>query len=138
MPQHRLMPRSVKSAMRISAGGCIAALAVSAVTIQATADEVWPWIAQLGPGRGGFYSYDWLENVAGADIHSADTVVDRWQQVAVGDVVNLARRRPGTQKTRPWWCHDPGGRDRRRGRCAPRCQPAQRPTVKICGHGQEH
>ena len=38
-----------------------------------------PWIAQLGQGRGGFYSYDFLENLVGCDIHSADRIVPEWQ-----------------------------------------------------------
>ena len=33
-----------------------------AVTIQAPVEQVWPWLAQLGQDRGGFYSYEWLEN----------------------------------------------------------------------------
>jgi hypothetical protein len=36
-----------------------------AVTVHTGADAVWPWIAQLGQGRGGFYSYDALENLTG-------------------------------------------------------------------------
>jgi hypothetical protein len=54
------------------------------------ADQVWPWIAQLGQGRGGFYSYDALENLVGCDIHSADRVVPEWQDLKVGDQVKLA------------------------------------------------
>ena len=49
--------------------------ATRAITVRASAGQVWPWIAQLGQGRGGFYSYDFLENLAGCDIHSADRVV---------------------------------------------------------------
>jgi hypothetical protein len=63
--------------------------ATRAITIRASADRVWPWIAQLGQGRGGFYSYDFLENLLGCDIHSADHVVPGWQEVAVGDKVKL-------------------------------------------------
>lgn len=33
-------------------------IATRAITVRAEADHVWPWIAQLGQGRGGFYSYD--------------------------------------------------------------------------------
>jgi hypothetical protein len=51
---------------------------------------VWPWIAQLGQGRGGFYSYDFLENLVGCDIHSADRIESEWQDVGVGDQVRLA------------------------------------------------
>jgi hypothetical protein len=61
-----------------------------AVTVHARAVDVWPWIAQLGQGRGGFYSYDGLENLIGCDIHSADRIVPAWQDVAVGGQVRLA------------------------------------------------
>jgi hypothetical protein len=60
-----------------------------AITIDAPPAAVWPWIAQIGQGRGGFYSYDALENLAGYDIHSADHVESAWQDVAVGDEVHL-------------------------------------------------
>lgn len=63
--------------------------ATRAITVHAGGDGVWPWIAQLGQGRGGFYSYDFLENLVGCDIHSADRVVREWQAVDVGDQVDL-------------------------------------------------
>jgi len=68
--------------------------ATRAITVRASTDEVWPWIAQLGQGRGGFYSYDFLENLVGADIHSADRIVPEWQDVGVGDEVRLAAEVP--------------------------------------------
>jgi hypothetical protein len=64
-------------------------IATRAITVRASADQVWPWIAQLGQGRGGFYTYDFLENVVGCDIHSADRIHPEWQGVAVGDEVKL-------------------------------------------------
>ena len=64
--------------------------ATRAITIRAPADHVWPWIAQLGQGRGGFYSYDFLENLVGCDIHSSDRIVPEWQETEVGDEVRLA------------------------------------------------
>jgi hypothetical protein len=65
--------------------------ATRAITIHAAADDVWPWLAQLGQGRGGFYSYDWLENlVAHVDIHNADRIVPEWQHISVGSEVALA------------------------------------------------
>ena len=64
--------------------------ATRAITIGAAAGQVWPWIAQLGQGRGGFYSYDFLENLAGCDIHSAGQIVPGWQDVKVGDQIRLA------------------------------------------------
>jgi hypothetical protein len=67
-----------------------------AVTVHARPAAIWPWIAQLGQGRGGFYSYDALENLVGCDIHSADRVVPEWQDVVVGAQVRLA---PGVAMT---------------------------------------
>ena len=64
--------------------------ATRAITVRASADQVWPWIAQLGQGRGGFYSYDFLENLAGCDIHSADRIIPGWQDIKIGDEVRLA------------------------------------------------
>jgi hypothetical protein len=63
--------------------------ATRAITIRAATDEVWPWIAQLGQGRGGLYSYDVLENLVGCDMHSADRIVPEWKDVAIGDEVKL-------------------------------------------------
>lgn len=63
--------------------------ATRAITIRARADGLWPWIAQLGQGRGGFYSYDFLENLVGCNMHSADRIVPEWQSVDVGATVNL-------------------------------------------------
>jgi hypothetical protein len=60
-----------------------------AVTIVASPDEVWPWLVQMGQGRGGLYSYDFLENLIGCDIHSADHIVDEWQHVTVGELFRL-------------------------------------------------
>jgi hypothetical protein len=64
-------------------------VATRAITVPAAAEQVWPWIVQLGQGRGGFYSYDVLENLVGCDIHSADRVVSQWQDLKVGDQVKL-------------------------------------------------
>ena len=64
-----------------------------AITIDAPPAEVWPWIVQLGADRGGFYSYDWLEDRFGLDIHSAGDIHPEWQNLAVGDVVYANRAR---------------------------------------------
>jgi hypothetical protein len=64
-----------------------------AITINAPREEVWPWIVQLGADRGGFYTYDRLENLFGLDIHSADRIVEQWQDLEVGDVVHADRAR---------------------------------------------
>lgn len=63
-----------------------------AISIPASARTVWPWLAQIGEDRGGFYSYSWLERALGAVIHNADHIHPDWQQLHVGDTVWLARR----------------------------------------------
>jgi len=60
-----------------------------AVTVRAPAEDVWKWLVQIGQDRGGFYSYDWLENVAGCHIHSADEIHDEWQDRSAGDTLML-------------------------------------------------
>ncbi|HEX6248965.1 MAG TPA: hypothetical protein VFZ64_13925 [Nocardioidaceae bacterium] len=60
-----------------------------AVTVHAPAEEVWRWLVQLGQDRGGFYSYDWLENLAGCRIHSADRVHEEWQHLSAGDPMTI-------------------------------------------------
>lgn len=45
------------------------------ITIDAPAAAVWRWLVQIGADRGGFYSYDRLENLFGLGIHSADEIV---------------------------------------------------------------
>lgn len=64
--------------------------ATRAITINAPSSHAWPWIAQLGQNRGGFYTYDWLENLVGIDIHSSNVIVPELRIRAVGDEVNLA------------------------------------------------
>jgi hypothetical protein len=58
-----------------------------AVTIGAKPADVWPWLAQIGQGRGGYYSYDWLENMAGLKMKSAGGINPEWQQLKVGDII---------------------------------------------------
>ena len=53
-----------------------------AITVNAPRETVWAWLAQLGCGRGGWYSYDLLDN---GGQPSADRIVAEWQSVAVGD-----------------------------------------------------
>jgi hypothetical protein len=65
-------------------------IATRAITIRAGVDHVWPWIAQLGQGRGGFYSYDRLENLVGCNIHSSNRILLEWQDIKVGDEIRLA------------------------------------------------
>jgi hypothetical protein len=62
---------------------------VHAVTIDAPVEEVWPWLAQLGQDRGGFYSYEWLENLAGCEMKNADRIHPEWQHRELGETVHL-------------------------------------------------
>ena len=68
----------------------------NATTINATPDQVWPWVAQLGDTRAGFYSYTFIENRVGAitgasgyavKYKNADRVVPEWQNPAPGDSI---------------------------------------------------
>jgi hypothetical protein len=65
-----------------------------AIGIKAPIDLVWPWLVQMGPGRAGAYTYDWIENLFGLNMHSADTIVPELQQLAVGDAWRLGSRGP--------------------------------------------
>ena len=60
-----------------------------AVTVNAPVDAVWPWLAQIGQDRGGFYSYSWLENLAGCNLQNADRIHEEWQHREVGETVLL-------------------------------------------------
>jgi hypothetical protein len=64
--------------------------ATHAITVKAPPNKVWPWLVQLGQGRGGFYSYDWIENMMGLDIHTADRILAEHQTLAVGDLIPLS------------------------------------------------
>jgi hypothetical protein len=62
-----------------------------AVTIGAPADVVWAWLIQHGQDRAGFYSYDWLENLVGADIHNVDELRSEWQERSAGEGIPMSR-----------------------------------------------
>lgn len=64
-----------------------AVVSTRAITIDAPPPAVWPWLVQMGSGRGGAYTYDWIENLFGLGMHSAETVHPEWQNLAVGDVI---------------------------------------------------
>ena len=56
-----------------------------AITIHAGADRVWPWLAQIGQDRGGFYSFDLLENLVGCRMPTVDVLRPEKQTWALGD-----------------------------------------------------
>jgi hypothetical protein len=53
-----------------------------AISIAAPPERVWPWLVQIGYGRGGWYSYDWLDNDG---TPSAGRIDPELQRLAVGD-----------------------------------------------------
>lgn len=65
-------------------------LNTTAVTIQAPIDTVWPWLLQMGQGKAGLNSYEFIENrLLGCDMRNSDRLVPEWQDVQVGDPVRL-------------------------------------------------
>jgi hypothetical protein len=60
------------------------------ITINAPIEDVWPWVVQMGQGRGGFYTYQFLENIAGCQIVNADRILPEHQQIPLADGVSLA------------------------------------------------
>src|SRR5450631_2754957 len=60
-----------------------------AITIDAPPHAIWPWLVQMGSGRGGAYTYDWIENIFGLGMHSADEILPQFQDVKVGDELPL-------------------------------------------------
>jgi hypothetical protein len=82
LPGDRLVPNANSTATR-------------AITVKALPERVWPWIAQIGQGRAGFYSYAWLENLFGCQIVNAETIHPEWQDLRAGDAVRLHPKVPG-------------------------------------------
>lgn len=60
-----------------------AAIDTRAITIDAPPEAVWPWLVQMGFGRGGWYSYDRLDMQG----RSADAILPEHQSLAVGDII---------------------------------------------------
>jgi hypothetical protein len=72
-----------------------AIVSTRAITIAAPPCDVWPWLVQMGPGRGGAYTYDWIENLFGLGMHSADAIHPEWQGLAPGDEIPGRASLPG-------------------------------------------
>jgi hypothetical protein len=68
-----------------------------AITIDAPPAAVWPWLVQMGSGRGGVYTYDWIENLFGLNMHSTRRILPQFQDVKVGDELPLGPGRPAMQ-----------------------------------------
>ncbi len=65
-----------------------------AITINKPAENIWPWIAQIGQDRGGFYSYTLLENLIGCRMKNADRIHSQWQNLGEEDAVQLHPKFP--------------------------------------------
>jgi hypothetical protein len=59
------------------------------VEIAAPPSAIWPWLVQMGPGRGGAYTYDWIERRLGIDIHNVGHIVPELQGLRVGDEIPM-------------------------------------------------
>lgn len=70
-------------------------VATRAIGIEAPPSAIWPWLVQMGPGRAGAYTYDWIENLFGLNMHSAEQIHAEWQNLEVGDVLRSREDRPG-------------------------------------------
>jgi hypothetical protein len=65
-----------------------------AIDVDAPASAVWPWLVQMGPSpRAGAYTYDWIENLLGLEMHSADRVLPEFQHPEVGETISLGPNR---------------------------------------------
>jgi hypothetical protein len=69
-------------------------IATRAITIDAPPAAVWPWLVQMGSGRGGVYTYDWIENLFGLGMNSADEILPQFQDLKLGDEFPLGPGRP--------------------------------------------
>ena len=60
-----------------------------AKTIRSPCSKIWRWLIQMGQGRGGFYTHEWVENLMGANIHNADSILPQFQKLSKGDSIRL-------------------------------------------------
>jgi len=65
-----------------------------AITIEASPEEIWPWLLQLGVDRGGMYSYLWVENwLLRLNVENSDVVRPEWQHLQVGDFIRFTPKK---------------------------------------------
>jgi hypothetical protein len=73
-----------------------------AVSVAAPASAVWPWLVQMGPSpRGGAYTYDWIENLLGLHMHSADRILPAFQHPKIGDTIAFGSNRMRAERIEP-------------------------------------
>jgi len=54
-----------------------------AIMIDAAPAKVWPWLVQMGAGRAGWYSWDFIDN---GGVRSASSILEEYQRVEVGQI----------------------------------------------------
>jgi hypothetical protein len=60
------------------------------VTVNATPEEIYPWLVQMGAERGGMYTYSWFEtNILRCELINADRIHEEWQGLKAGDKVKM-------------------------------------------------
>lgn len=65
--------------------------ATRGITVRGTLQEIWPWLAQMGYRRAGFYGYDLIENLgSGTSIRSADKIIPELQHPKTGEVLPIS------------------------------------------------
>src|SRR5579859_6888046 len=74
-----------------------AVVSTRAITINAPANKIWPWIAQIGQGHAGWYSYDWIENLLATNMQNRDEILPQFQDPKVGDKVSFQQDGPTTE-----------------------------------------
>jgi hypothetical protein len=66
-------------------------VATRAITIRGRPEEIWPWIAQMGYDRAGYYGYDLIENLGSrTGIRSAESLVPELQHPKTGDLMPIS------------------------------------------------
>jgi hypothetical protein len=77
-------------------------LSTRAIDIDAPASAVWPWLAQMGPSpRGGAYTYDWIENLLGLNMHSVEAVLPEYQDPKIGETIGFGANRMRLERVEP-------------------------------------
>ena len=64
-----------------------------AETLSGTPEQIWPWLVQVGWGRGAFYSHNGIEGLFGLDLHNADRIHPEWQDLKIGDKMWMSHPR---------------------------------------------
>ena len=91
MPVKQQLQEDLRSALRASSGTWwFCSRRRCSVTIRAPPERVWSWLVQIGQGRGGFYSYRWVENFFGLRIHDIEQVDPEMQTLHEGDLIRAA------------------------------------------------